>query len=560
MRESWFHREFLVPKRLAFNVVFYGAQLGLFAYGWWSQYANQRLAGLNTLKYSVWTSRGAGLVLALDGGLILIPMLRNVIRIIRPKLSWLFPADENIWFHRQVAYSMAFWSMVHTTAHYVNFINVERTQIRKITALNIHYGQAGGITGHFMLFIMFLMYTTSHQKIRNQCFEAFWYTHHLAFFFMIALYSHATGCFVRDTVQPDYIPTFPFYSTEHCLGYESWRYIIWPGIIYVGERIYREIRARRETRISQVFVHPSGAMELRIIKPSLKYSAGEWLFVQVPEVSKFQWHPFTITSAPEDPYISLHIRQVGDWTRALGERVGAGPSIVAALTQAALKGREKDEMNVVEVRGEFIEVDVGTSVRTLPTIRLDGPFGAPAEDVFACEVAILIGAGIGVTPFASILKHIWYRQRRGTLRTLRRVEFFWICRDAPSFGWFQSLLWEVEAAQADPHFLHINIYLTQRIGEDMLWNIAVNDAGATYDPLTLLRSRTTFGRPDWMAIYGRLKHTIENGSYLPGADAQLKTRVGTYFCGPPAIAQAIKEATVHYTSSTLQFTFVKEHF
>lgn len=93
------------------------------------QMTNARLAGLNTLKWSVWTSRGAGLVLAFDGGLILIPMLRNILRFVRPKLSWLFPADENIWFHRQVAYSMAFWAMVHTTAHYVNFINVERTRM-----------------------------------------------------------------------------------------------------------------------------------------------------------------------------------------------------------------------------------------------------------------------------------------------------------------------------------------------------------------------------------------------------------------------------------------------
>lgn len=30
-----------------------------------------------------------------------------------------------------------------------------------------------------MLLIMLLMYTTAHKKIRQQCFEAFWYTHHL---------------------------------------------------------------------------------------------------------------------------------------------------------------------------------------------------------------------------------------------------------------------------------------------------------------------------------------------------------------------------------------------
>ncbi|KAJ7620998.1 hypothetical protein FB45DRAFT_798624 [Roridomyces roridus] len=219
MTESWFAREFLSPRRLAFNAIFYGLHFFLFAYGWHSQATNAKLAGLNLLKFSVWVSRGAGLVLAFDGALILMPLLRNVIRVVRPRLTWLFPADENLWFHRQVAYSMAFWSMVHTTGHYINFLTVERTQIRKQIALQIHYTQPGGFTGHFMLLIMLLMYTTAAQKMRHQCFEAFWYTHHLAFFFMIGLYTHATGCFVRDTVDPAYTKEFPFYDQKHCLGY-----------------------------------------------------------------------------------------------------------------------------------------------------------------------------------------------------------------------------------------------------------------------------------------------------------------------------------------------------
>jgi len=33
----------------------------------------------------------------------------------------------------------------------------------------------------------------------------------------------------------------------------------------------------------------------------------------------------------------------------------------------------------------------------MPKIRVDGPYGAPAEDVFQSEVAVLVGAGIGVT-------------------------------------------------------------------------------------------------------------------------------------------------------------------
>ena len=76
------------------------------------------------------------------------------------------------------------------------------------------------------------------------------------------------------------------------------------------------------------------------------------------------------------------------------------------------------------------------------------------------------------------------------------------------------------------NFLRINIYLTQKISEDMLWNIAVNDAGAEYDPLTLLRTRTMFGRPDWKSIYARMSQAIQSGQYLPGTSAQLKTNVG----------------------------------
>lgn len=41
-----------------------------------------------------------------------------------------------------------------------SFFNVEKTQVRPQTALIIHYGDAGGITGHVMLLCMLLMFTT----------------------------------------------------------------------------------------------------------------------------------------------------------------------------------------------------------------------------------------------------------------------------------------------------------------------------------------------------------------------------------------------------------------
>ena len=152
------------------------------------------------------------------------------------------------------------------------------------------------------------------------------------------------------------------------------------------------------------------------------------------------------------------MQQVGDWTHAVGERVGAGPATAAAMTKAVMAGYEKDETGsdfILEKRGDFVEIGNAMSNR-LPAVRIDGPYGAPAEDVFDSEAVVLVGAGIGVTPLASILKRpsfppsrkveftyspidIWYRQCKAIVGALKRVEFFWIVC-AQSFGWFHSLL------------------------------------------------------------------------------------------------------------------------
>lgn len=97
---------------------------------------------------------------------------------------------------------------------------------------------------------------------------------------------------------------------------------------------------------------------------------------------------------------------MGDWTRALGERVGAGPSVVSALTNAAMKGNEKDD-SLYGTRGNFVELDPGSNSRPLPEVRIDGPYGAPAEDVFNVEVAVLIGAGIGESNCPRVAHSTW---------------------------------------------------------------------------------------------------------------------------------------------------------
>ncbi|KAG9233174.1 FAD-binding domain-containing protein [Amylocarpus encephaloides] len=538
--------------KLLFNTLFHGAHIGLFILGWLKQSQDPKLAGLNTLTFSVWISRGAGLVLSVDGAMILLPMCRNLLRYIRPKIKFI-PLDESQWFHRQVAYSMLFYTSVHTLGHYVNFFNVEKNQVRNVTAIQIHYTQAGGITGHIMLMCMLLMYTTAHAKIRQQSFETFWYTHHLFIPFMLGLYTHATGCFVRDTVEP-YSPFDGDDFWAHCLGYEGWRWELWGGGLYFAERVYREIRMRRETKIVRVVRHPYDAMEIQFKKPSMKYKAGQWLFLNVPSVSRQEWHPFTITSCPYDEYISVHVRQVGDFTRKLGDALGAGAA------QAKLYDDNAGQMYEVALQNG----------QEMPALRIDGPYGAPAEDVFDNEIAVLIGTGIGVTPWAAILKNIWHMRNGPNPPTrLRRVEFIWVCKDTTSFEWFQVLLSSLEAqsqeaasrpGQSSNEFLKIHTYLTQKLDINETNNIILNSVGAAVDPLTELKSRTNFGRPDFGRLFEGMRDGILDRTYLNGLEGDMRTNVGVYFCGPNVAAREIKKACKRATVREVNFSFWKEHF
>jgi NADPH oxidase len=88
---------------------------------------------------------------------------------------------------------------------------------------------------------------------------------------------------------------------------------------------------------------------------------------------------FTISSAPEDPFISVHIRQIGDFTRALGQRLGAAQSAAELHIKEKLDFDEVDlddldekgSMKQIGRRGEWIEVSPSMGL-DMPVLRVDG--------------------------------------------------------------------------------------------------------------------------------------------------------------------------------------------
>ncbi len=66
------------------------------------------------------------------------------------------------------------------------------------------------------------------------------------------------------------------------------------------EIITRLIWRTRSAKLIVAKLLPSGVTHLAIRKPEdFKHKAGDYVYLNIPMISKTEWHPFTISSAPE---------------------------------------------------------------------------------------------------------------------------------------------------------------------------------------------------------------------------------------------------------------------
>lgn len=455
-------------------------------------------------------ARSAALVLHFDVAMVLFPVCRTFISLARQTpLNGIIQFDKNITFHITTAWSIFFFSWVHTIAHWNNLAQIAAKNNLGIYGFLLANLVSGpGWSGYIMLLALTAMVMTSVEKPRRANYERFWYTHHMFIVFFMFWSIHGAFCMI----QPDVAPFCLSIGTQ-AIGV-FWQYWMYGGFIYLAERIAREMRGRHKTYISKVVQHPSNVCEIQIKKEHTTTKAGQYIFFNCPEVSIWQYHPFTLTSAPEEDYISIHMRVVGDFTRGVSKALGCEWD------------KKAGGSNVVGVNSDNSDVDPALR-RVLPRVYVDGPFGSASEDVFKYEISVLVGAGIGVTPFASILKSIWYRMNYPQTKTrLTKVYFFWVCRDFGSFEWFRSLLLAIEAQDVDQR-IEIHTYLTAKIKADDATNIMINDANADKDAITGLRAPTNFGRPNWDMIFRGIRKL-----HAPA-------EAGVFFCGPKGLGSSL---------------------
>lgn len=164
-----------------------------------------------------------------------------------------------------MAWSIVFFSMVHTIAHWVNFGLLARGQglgVKGFILANFTTGP--GWSGYVMLICLLAIAFTSWEKPRRANYERFWFTHHLFTIFFIFWAVHGAFCMIK----PDFPP--------FCEGTGVfWLYWVYGGAVYLFERIMREVRGRHKTYISKVIQHPSNVVEIQMKKERTKSKAGQ---------------------------------------------------------------------------------------------------------------------------------------------------------------------------------------------------------------------------------------------------------------------------------------------
>lgn len=426
-------------------------------------------------------ARAAGACLNFNGALILIPVMRRMLTWVRSSQVWRkLPVDNAIAFHRLVGQTMLVLAFIHTGAHLLNYANTTGL----VEGLFSH---SAGITGLALMVIFVAMGLGSLSIVRRTSkFELFYFSHLLYFAWFSLCLAHG--------------PVFYLWATVPLIGFGF-------------EQILRLSKRGVPTDIIKLSPLSSGVTRLEIARPrGFQFEAGDYAFLRIPSLASHEWHPFTISSAPEQQNLTMHVRSLGNFTRSL---------------------RELAERRLAQGRDDEIAV------------YLDGPYGTASARIFESEVAILVGAGIGVTPFASVLQSLVVRAR-AQQSCPKKVYFFWLNRDAHAFEWFAELLLELEAIDID-QLVDIHIFMTDGRGHgtSAALNLAraiAHDMGKP-DLITGLRAKTNLGRADWSR---ELSLILDN---------HLNQQVDLFFCGPTGLG-----ASIHATCSDLGIRFYQEHF
>ncbi|NXP53088.1 DUOX2 oxidase, partial [Heliornis fulica] len=484
-------------------VLFSAITAGLFVErAYYYAFASPSTGIAQTTFVGIIISRGAAACISFMYSYILLTMCRNLITVLRETfLNHYIPFDAAVDFHRWVAMAALIFSVLHTAGHIVNIYIFSVMPLSVLSCLfsSVFLNDGSqlpqkyywwffqtipGMTGVLLLLILAVMYVFATHHFRRVSFQGFWITHHLYVLLYVLVIIHGSYALIQQ-------PRFHIY-------------FIIPALIYSADKLLSLSRKKVEISVVKAELLPSGVTHLRFQRPQdFDYKSGQWVRIACVALGTNEYHPFTLTSAPHEDTLSLHIRAAGPWTTRLRE--------LYSPESLALIGR-------------------------LPKLYLDGPFGEGHQEWNKFEVSVLVGGGIGVTPFASILKDLVFKSSISSKLLCKKIYFIWVTRTQRQFEWLADIIREVEEADRND-LVSVHIYITQLAEKFDLRTTMLYICERHFQKVlnrslfTGLRSITHFGRPPFVPFFSSLQEVHPEVQ-----------KIGVFSCGPPGMTKNVEKA------------------
>merc|ERR1712136_386128 len=454
-------------------------------------------------EWGIIISRSTAAGISFNYSFIMLTMCRNLITAARESfLKHLIPFDAAVSFHKQVAWTALTLAVIHAFGHLVNFWHFSVHPLPVLACLfpsifqddhtdlpptigYFFFQTVIGLTGIGLVLTLSIIYVFASRYSRQYCFRYFYITHHLySVLFALVIFHGSLGI-----IQT---PVFHFY-------------LVVPLVIFVVDKMVTLSRNKVDTPILKAEILPSNVTGIYFKKPAgFEYRSGQWIRFACPELGSNEYHPFTLTSSPREDFLSCHVRAVGPWTT-----------------------------NLRELYSNAIHQNL-----PLPNVYLDGPFGEGHQDWYKYKVSVLVGAGIGVTPFASILKDIVHRQSLSQSQpiTCEKVYFIWVTRTQKNFEWMTDIIRDVEESKGGD-LLSTHIYITLFFNKFDIRTTMLYICERYFQKIskksmfTGLQATTHFGRPQFEPFLDSLQQIHD--------DART---IGVFSCGPVGITKAVNTA------------------